>query len=248
MHSFKETDWLSYYGIHACELLFAKRKEAIVRVYLEETHVKRFKTLLKWCAQHKKKYQIVQPDELIKLTDSIHHEGICIQALPHEVLDEHAFIQALPSMDKGLILFLNRVENPHNIGAIVRNCANFNTRYLIVDTPVKFSPACVRIAQGGCEVVQLVRTQDGKKTLKQLLTAGFSILSTSSHQKSLLHEHRFAPKTCLILGSEATGIDPDLLPLVSGELMIQSSGHVESLNVSHAAAILNYAYCCQHGL
>jgi TrmH RNA methyltransferase len=239
---------LSYYGAHACLLIFERRKHAIEKVFIKEERIPDFAHLLKWCADRKKPYKIVQDEDLKKLTDSLHHEGICIQAKPHEKMDENTFLTEIAQSKKDLVLFLNHVENPHNLGAIVRNCAHFNIRYLLVDTPINYSPACVRIAQGGCETTTLVYVQNTTKVLKELKKLSFEIVATSSHEGSFLHRTQFQSKTCLILGSEGTGIDPKLNQYFDKTVEISGSGNVESLNVSHAAALFCYAYFCQHGI
>lgn len=242
---FKEL--LSYYGAHACLLIFERRKHAIEKVFIREDRIKDFGHLLKWCADKKKPYKIVHDQDLKNLTDSLHHEGICIQARPHEKMDQNTFLEEISTSKKDLILFLNHVENPHNLGAIVRNCAHFNIRYVLVDTPINYSPSCVRIAQGGCETTTLVFIQDIPKLMKGLKSLKFEIVATSSHEGNLLHKTQFNPKTCLILGSEGHGIDPKLNAFFDKTIEIAGTGLVESLNVSHAAALFGYAYFSEHG-
>jgi TrmH RNA methyltransferase len=69
-----------FHGLRACEAIFAKRPETIVRVYLTEARRRQFARLLEWCARQRKGFQIVADENLERLTKSIHHEGVAILA------------------------------------------------------------------------------------------------------------------------------------------------------------------------
>jgi TrmH RNA methyltransferase len=244
----KKKEQLYYYGIHAVLALFEKRKNSIERVYLKKEHVQKLSSILKWCSEKKLPYNIVEDKDLEKLTDSTHHEGVCIVAKPKDELDEDLFFTINGPKEKSLVLFLNHIENPHNLGAIARTCAHFNIRYILTDCPISLSPSCCRIAQGGAEVISLVKIHDAKSTLKKLKEEGYDLISTSSHTGSPLHKASFSKKTVLVMGSETHGVDKKILELVNKTISIEGTGAVESLNVSQATALCCYAYFCQHGL
>ena len=244
----KRKDILNYYGIHAVMALFEKRKTAIERVYLKKDLVTKLSKLLKWCADNKKPYNIVEDRDLEKLTDSTHHEGVCVTAKIKDELSEEDFYKIISTKEKALVLFLNHVENPHNLGAIARTCAHFNIRYILTDCQISLSPSCCRIAQGGAEVINLIKVSDAASCLDKLKTLGFDCLATSSHEGSPLHQAKFNPKTVLVMGSETHGVDKKIMAKMNKTVSIQGSGHVESLNVSQATALCCYAYFCQNGL
>ncbi len=243
----KRKDILNYYGVHAVMALFEKRKMAIERVYIKKELVSKFSKFLKWCADQKKPYNIVEDSDLEKLTDSTHHEGICVTAKIKDELSESDFYKIARTQEKSLVLFLNHVENPHNLGAIIRTCAHFNIRYILTDCQIALSPSCCRIAQGGAEFVNLINISSDADCLKQLKSLGFERVATSSHQGTLLHQTKFPPKTLLVMGSETHGVNQTILKEMDKIVTIEGSGHVESLNVSQATALCCYAYFCQNG-
>ncbi|MFM8635701.1 MAG: RNA methyltransferase substrate-binding domain-containing protein [Planctomycetia bacterium] len=69
-----------FHGLRACEAIFAKRPQEIVRVYVSQGRQRHFARLLEWCARERKGYQIVADENLERLTGSVHHEGIAILA------------------------------------------------------------------------------------------------------------------------------------------------------------------------
>ena len=244
----KESPFLKFYGLHASLALFKARKNAIERVYCLEDKVPFLKELLKWCATAKIPYHIVKEDDLSKLTESTHHEGVCVVAAPHPDYTLNDLLADYQHKRKGLVIFLNQVENPHNLGAIVRTCAHFGVTHIITDASIRYSPACCRIAQGGVESVHLIHIKNVEEAFFKLKAAGFDLLGTSSHQGKPLRTHQFCQKTLFVMGSESKGIDETVAKQLMHYIKIEGSDAVESLNVSNAAALCCYGYYCQHGL
>ena len=236
---------LKYYGIHACLALSEKRRQDIIRVYLDESNVKTFSPLLKWCAAEKKVYRILPPAELNKVADSIHHEGICIQAKELPPLKEAEFRLMLGKSLKTCLLYLDGIQNPHNIGSIIRTAAHFGVPYILGENLPSLSPSACRIAKGGAEIVRLVSLTTPLETLRWLKAQGFSFVGTSSHRGTSLFQYSFSPRSILAMGSESTGVSEQLLK--TGSLVqIPGTSAVESLNVSVATALCLGEYTRQH--
>lgn len=227
---------LKYYGLNACLAIWKKRPKDIIRVYLDPVHLKTVKPLLKWCAQNKKAYHLVKSDELNKISESVHHEGLCVFAkkptYPREVEPKD-----------GCVLYLDGVHNPHNLGAILRSSAHFDVQAVIGDQPV-LSPSCCRVAMGGAELVPWITPA---RPLAWLKKHGYALIATTSaHEGDPLFNFSFPPRAALILGSETNGISKQLLSKADCLVRIPGSGSVESLNVSVAAALCMSEYYRQH--
>lgn len=230
---------LKYYGIHACQALWKVRPRDIIRVYLDESNVKEFGPLLKWCAKEKKAYHIVSSAELQKITDSVHHEGICILAKELLPITEREFFQSL-NREKECLLYLDGVQNPHNLGSILRTSAHFGIRYILGEKLPALSGAACRVAKGGAEVVRLVLLAQPGETLQRLKQAGFSFIGTSSHRGESLYQFSFPPRSVLVIGSESKGVTQ------SGckhWVQIPGTSAVESLNVAVATGLCIGEYC-----
>lgn len=231
---------LKYYGIAACQALWEQRPHDIIRVYLEEPLIPKFTPLLRWAAAKRKAYHVVAADDLERLTDSIHHQGICILARERSAL-EFSDLLGLIREDQGrqLLVYLDGVENPHNLGAIVRSCAHFGVRFILgaEGRLPKLSGAACRVAEGGAEQVGLVLLRQPARQLKQLQELGFQMIATAGGRGGSLYQHNFAPRTLLILGAEGTGISGTIFEQAQRVIRIPGSGAVESLNVSVAFAV-----------
>lgn len=231
---------LKYYGIAACQALWERRPHDIIRVYLEEPLIPKFTPLLRWAAAKRKAYHIVPAEDLERLTESIHHQGICILARERSPLEFNDLLGLLRE-DQGrqLLVYLDGVENPHNLGAIVRTCAHFGVRFILgaEGRLPRLSGAACRVAEGGAEQVALVQLRQPARQLRQLQEQGFQLLATAVGHGASLYQHHFAPRSLLILGAEGEGVSRALSDMAAQVLRIPGSGSVESLNVSVACGV-----------
>lgn len=241
---------LLYYGLHICRKLCDQRPDDIIRVYCTQELMPKFKDILQWCASQKKAYHIVTPADLEKIASSVHHEGVAVLAKRPEAL-------SLIELDKRLakaknptpLIFLDGVQNPHNIGTIMRVMASFGWPYLVgVQGMAPMSAAGARMSEGGAEFVEVFAAESGLKFLDWARANGYSVFGTSSHESSSLYDVELPKKSVFILGHEVHGMSKDLEKKVDKRIAIPASGQVESLNVAVAGGILVAEFTRQHGL
>jgi len=233
-----ESDELRYLGKNACLALFAKRPDDIIRVYVLRELASEFKPLLEWCTHNRKSFHLVDEPDLERLTDSVHHQGVVVVAKARQfVSDKHFFGQL--SASRTLVLFLDGVGNPHNLGAILRTAAHFGVNFVCVpeEELSRISPAIYRTAEGAAEVVSIVRVEDSEKFLDTLSHMGFHLYAFEAPNSQSVFETRLNEKAVFVFGSEVDGISPLVRTIVETKLAIPGTGAVESLNVSVAAAI-----------
>lgn len=232
-----------YCGVHTCHAVFKQRKNDIIKVYLMKELVKEFSELLKFCSTKKIAYRIIDDENLKKLTDSTHHEGIAI--LTKTVKTKT--IADLPANEP--ILWLDGVVNPHNIGIIMRVMAHFGWKHLVVNgVKAVISPATARMSEGGCEFAALYEIESPKEFVLWAKKNGYKIVGTSSHSSFSIYEYSMCKKMIFVLGQEADGISKDVMQLLDESLIIPGTGNVESLNVSVAGGIFLSEYARQIGI
>jgi TrmH RNA methyltransferase len=233
------------YGRNACLAAFARRPQDLRKVYLTETRLPELKPVLAWCARNKLGYRMVETADLDKLTGSRHHEGVCFEMLrppPRGLADLLANQPAPPQ--PSLLIWLDGVGNPHNLGALLRSAAHFGVAGVIVPTAssLDLSGAAARVAEGGAEAVALVRVDDDFDALAQLREAGYVIAATVPRDGSELHSTRLVPRTVLVFGAEGEGMSKALIDVADQRLTIPGSGLIESLNIAASAAIVLAEY------
>ena len=228
-------------GFHACLGVFQRRPDDIIKVYLTEDRTRHVSDLLRWCAQNRRAYNVVGEENLERLSGSSHHEGLMLLTRRAAPLTDAALLDQIRSgAITGPLLYLDGVQNPHNLGALLRTAAHFGAVAILGasnDLP-DVSAATARVAEGGAEHVAVVGLRYPEKTLPALKELGYTILATSSHQGRSVFQEKLTPKTIFVLGGEQKGISPDLLAEADRCLLIPGTGQVESLNVSVAGAVL----------
>ena len=230
-----------YHGVRACEALFARRPGDIIRVYVAEERRRQFAAILDHCAKARLGFQVVAQENLARISASTHHEGIVILARACLRWGMPDLLRAIEERRlKGPLLYLDGIQNPHNLGAILRTAAHFGTAAVLGahgDLP-PLSPAAVRVAEGAAEHVPVCDLADPRADLLRLKELGFRVVATSSHRGSPLSPKSLGGKIVLVLGSEGEGVSKPIAALADEAVQIPGTGAVESLNVSVACGIL----------
>jgi TrmH RNA methyltransferase len=227
--------------VNACLALFSRRPGDVVRVHVTTERIPQVAPLLQWCAAHRKAYHVVTSEDLDQVTGSMHHEGICILSRARVTPTAESLLATLRAGTGPVALVgLEDVENPHNVGAILRVCAHFGVPAALAlgRTPATLSTAVHRTSEGGAESVDLVPVADPLPVLAELRRAGFVTLAASHRSSRGLYQGGLPPRLLLLLGAESTGLSRRLLDAADASVAIPGSGVVESLNVACATTAL----------
>lgn len=226
------------YGLNACLALFEARPADVRRVFVAEKRVPELRELLRELAQRRIPYRISGLEELERVSGSQHHEGLCFYAAPQPEPDEAELFGRIGGGAARLV-YLDGVENPHNVGAIVRTAAHFGC--VAVAGPAESMPAPVgataRVAEGGAERVAMLRWADPLASL-QRLTSRFTLVATAHDAPEDLFSVRLPERAVFLLGAEGPGLSREVRALAHVTVAIPGTGAVESLNVSAATAVL----------
>ena len=229
------------YGLNACLAAFAHRPGAVRKVYLEEARIPALKEVLAWCVARRLGYRVVTAADLERLTGSRHHEGACFDLLRPPPLALDALLEQLPAPPApSLLLWLDGVGNPHNLGALLRSAAHFGAGGVLVPATsgLDLSGAAARVAEGGAECVPLVHIANEAPARTALVRAGYRIAATVPRDAMPLYAAALPPRLVLVLGAEGEGMRPAMIADADLRLSIPGSGQVESLNVAASAAVL----------
>ncbi len=212
-----------------------------MRVYLTAARRHEFAALLDWCARERRGFQVVAADNLARLSGSLHHEGIAILArtLPCRTLaDLLAGIEAGTIV--GPLVYLDGVQNPHNLGSILRTAAHFGAGAVIgrVGELPPLSAAAVRVAEGAAEHVPVFELADPPADLRRLRKAGFVTVATASTGGEPLFTARLDRRVIVVLGNEGQGVSRPLLAAAGRVVRVPGTGAVESLNVAVACGVV----------
>lgn len=237
------------YGRNACLAFARKFPNDVIRAYCTESVQGAFGFLLKQLAQQKRAYHIVANEDLAKLSETAHHEGVLLLIKRPRLRDSVELLNELsrePMKKRECLLCLDGIANPHNLGSIVRTAAHFGVkRIVLLNTPQKsmkalLSGAYHRTAEGGAVHVELFHCIESKNFIETISTKlGFNVAATSSHAKGAsLNQLDLPARLLLVMGSESEGVSSEILRKAKLKICIEGTGNVESLNIASATSIL----------
>ncbi|STB47513.1 putative methyltransferase [Citrobacter koseri] len=188
-------------------------------------------------AANRKAYHVVDEAELAKASGTEHHGGVCFLIKKRNGTTVKQWVSQADAQD--CVLALEDVANPHNLGGMMRSCAHFGVKGVVVqDAALLESGAAIRTAEGGAEHVQPITGDSIVDVLDDFRQAGYTIVTTSSDQGKPLFSTALPAKMVLVLGREL-----ESLPEAAREpgdlcVKIDGTGNVENLNVSVATGVL----------
>ena len=226
-------------GMAAVKARFERDLQSIERLYFDPATSRKIGSMCRALAAAKKIYRCVEAEELEKVGGTIHHGGIVAVVRGRHLPIVSPKEIALWARKREAILFLDRIGNAHNLGAIARTAGFFGVpRIVIADDPQSAKPndAAYRVAEGALEAIEVWVVPHAANFLRDLAKAGYAVLGAAARGGLPSEGPRGA--TALVMGNEEHGLSPEVARACTRLVTIPGSGRVESLNVSAAAAVL----------
>ena len=178
----------------------------------------------------------------------LRERGFKEQRVPSQIflvtkkLEEKSIAAIYESADKNenlKIMALDQVTDIHNLAAILRTAAFYNLDYVLISKkgPMNFPPSYYRIASGAAEYVNLINCSGLPKALNKLKDKRVTCLGLAEEATTTAEEDQGRAKTCLVMGSEDTGLSNATRRILETFVALPAKGSIKSLNVSVAAAI-----------
>lgn len=230
-----EPERVVLYGWHPVAEALANPARPVVTLLATENGARRLAERFPDRALHA---QIVRPSEIDRLlTPDAVHQGLYLETapLPAPALD------ALPA--DALLVVLDQITDPHNVGAIVRSAAAFGVTAIV--TTARHSPAATGVlakaASGGLEHVPFVTVRNLGDALEEMGKAGVLRVGLDSEGGTDFAQLPLRRPLALVLGAEGKGLRQRVRENCDALARLDMPGAIKSLNVSNAAAIALYA-------
>jgi RNA methyltransferase, TrmH family len=242
-----ERELLRICGLAAVLALFDRDPGRVERLFFEPALSNELEAPCRALARAHKPYRQVNGTELARIAGTVLHGSAVAIARPRPlgVVDQAAARSW--AQDGKPLLILDGIGNPHNLGAIARCAAFFGLpRIVLADRPDQAFPSdsAYRVAEGGLEHVALCSAR--LPAALQELRHTYCILGTSLAGGAVAVHPPYDRPVALVLGNEETGLAKTTLALCDEVVRIPGTGHVQSLNVASAAAILIYLLTRSH--
>jgi 23S rRNA (guanosine2251-2'-O)-methyltransferase len=241
------------YGRHAVTAALANPLRVVQRFFCLRENVEEAALLL---AQARAGERPSRPEPIERRTleallppDAV-HQGLAVEAKPLAAPALEDVLAALPREgEPHILLLLDQVTDPHNVGAILRSAAAFAALAVIV--PEHGAPpvtgALAKAASGALETVPLIRVTNLARTIERLKTEGFWCVGLDSDAPESLAAIELPARIALALGAEGAGLRRLVREQCDYLARLPVRGALHSLNVSNAAAVALYALTQKEG-
>ncbi|QFY59742.1 23S rRNA (guanosine(2251)-2'-O)-methyltransferase RlmB [Rhizobium grahamii] len=223
------------YGLHTVRAALGNKERKSVKLSVTQNALARLEVDVEALGIP---VEMVAPHDIDKFLgpDAI-HQGVMLETRPLPVRR----LEALK--DSPLLLVLDQVTDPHNVGAIMRSAVAFNAAAVI--TTQRHSPTesgvLAKSASGALELIPYIQITNLADALGELHKLGFTTIGLDSEGPAPLEGTFNGDKVALVLGSEGKGLRQKTRETVNALARLDMPGEIKSLNVSNAAAIALYA-------
>jgi 23S rRNA (guanosine2251-2'-O)-methyltransferase len=229
--------WL--YGLHAVQAALANPRRKLGRAVLTPRAIESLGSRLLARVQ----VQTSDPHAIDRLLPpGAVHQGAALESWPLKSRDLNEILDEPRTGERRVVLVLDQLSDPHNVGAILRTAAAFQVTAVIVQdrhAPPQ-SGALAKAASGALDMIPYVEVVNISRALDDLAEHGFWRVALAGDGESGLAEAKPVGDVALVLGSEGAGIRRLVREHCEASAFIPISGKMESLNVSNAAAIALY--------
>ena len=233
------------YGMHAVRAALLNNKRVHQELHITENNhgiSENYRSIIK-------KITILDQKEFKKFYGGEKStQGIVLKTNDFERPSLQQFIKNENANDKSVLLALDQITDPQNIGSIMRSCALFNCKGIIIakDNAPDLTPSLYKAASGAAEIVNYFKVTNLKRSISELKKYGYWAYGFDSSNNKSSKNINFAKKSILVFGSEGKGIrnlvKKECDEIIKLKMQQNSQYKIDSLNVSNAASIALYEF------
>ncbi|WP_127058514.1 23S rRNA (guanosine(2251)-2'-O)-methyltransferase RlmB [Veillonella ratti] len=184
----------------------------------------------------------VDDKQLSKYADGVVHQGVVALAAPVKFADLGEVLQNWSSDKAPLLILLDGIEDPHNMGAIIRTaeCCGATAVLIPKRHTAPINATVAKTSAGALESIPLVQVGNMAQTIEELKKQGFWVLGAHMEGQQTLYQADLTSPLVLVIGNEGKGLSRLTKERCDFLVTIPMYGRINSLNASVAAAILMY--------
>jgi 23S rRNA (guanosine2251-2'-O)-methyltransferase len=231
------------FGLHAVRVMLERHPERVHTVRIAERREDpRVRAIDELARRHHRPVERVDAHTLRELLGDVAHQGVAADVTPLPPWSEDELLAALQSAKAPLLLALDGVQDPHNLGACLRSADACGALAVIVprDRAAQLTPAARKVAVGAAETTPVVSVTNLVRTLKLLKEAGLWVVGADIGAEKRADQVDLTGPVVLALGAEGSGLRHLTRQNCDFLVRLPQLGAVESLNVSVAAGMLLY--------
>ena len=232
---------INIFGFHSIESILINKPELVLKVLIQNGRKdKRIVNLINNLDSQKITYSSTDRANLDKISKGEIHQGVISEIILPPILNEDSLVNSIAAFDqKVMILMLDSVQDPRNLGACLRSANAAGVTHVVVnkDGSAPINSLVHRTSAGALNSLQIFHVTNLSRTIKQIKKRDIWVVGLDGGTQSSLYDVNLKGSIAIVVGSEGKGIRPLIKKTCDQVVSIPMSGNVESLNVSVATAV-----------
>ena len=223
------------------ESILKTNPELVIKVLIQNGRKdKRIIDLINNLSYEKISFSIVDKSLLDKISKGEIYQGVISEIILPPILNEESFINSIATFQqKLLILILDSIQDPRNLGACLRSANAAGVSHVVInkDGSAPVNSLVYRTSAGAINSLKIFHVTNLSRTIKEIQKRDIWVVGLDGNAQSSLYNVNLTGSTAIVVGSEGKGIRPLIKKNCDQVVSIPMSGNIESLNVSVATAI-----------
>lgn len=231
------------FGIHAVTSLLERQPEQVISLHLMKSREdEKLNKIVQLASQIGLRQEFMERDALDEMTGGLVHQGVVAVCKPLKTYGEQWLFDKLAEKTSPLLLVLDGVTDPHNLGAVLRTADAAGADAVIVpkDKSATLNATVRKVACGAAEVMPVVSVTNLSRCLDELKQHGVWVMGTAGEADQGLYETDLTGPVALVMGAEGKGMRRLTRERCDLLVNLPMAGEVSSLNVSVATGVCLY--------
>tara|TARA_Y200000002_G_scaffold378603_1_gene386300 strand:+ start:12167 stop:12916 length:750 start_codon:yes stop_codon:yes gene_type:complete len=240
-----EKNNLLIYGKHAIREALSRDTGKISKIFVLNSMAPiKYDDLKEECEAHNIPISSVPIQKLDRLSNLGNHQGFIAEISPINYTNFFDWIEQTMVGPTTAVLLLDSIQDPHNLGAIIRSATAAGISAIIIPTQqqVPVNATVFKVSAGTAGIIPVIRVHNTEQGLKDLKLAGFKLIGLEGNASDSLWSAEWTGPLAFVVGSEGRGISKKVAKLLDSSASIPMEHAVESLNASVIAALISYEW------
>ena len=232
---------INIFGFHSVESLLITNPESIIKVSIQSNRKdKRATELINTLTRQKIPFLTSDRNDLDRIAKGEIHQGVISEVILPPLMNEESLLNSISgNATKPLILILDSIQDPRNLGACLRsaNAAGVDHAVINKDGSAPINAVVHKTSAGAINTLRIYQVTNLSRTIKDLQKRGLWVIGLDGNSQSTIYDVNLTDATAIVMGSEGKGIRQLIKKTCDQIVTIPMSGNIESLNVSVATGI-----------
>ena len=232
---------INIFGFHSIESLLKTNPESIIKVLVQINRKdKRANDLINMLTSQKITFSTTDRSDLDRIAKGEVHQGVISEVILPPLLNEESLLKSISeNTSNSLILVLDSIQDPRNLGACLRSANAAGVDYVVInkDGSAPINALVHKTSAGAINSLKIFHVTNLSRTIKEMQKRGIWVIGLDGNSKSTIYDVDLTDATAVVMGSEGKGIRQLIKKTCDQIVTIPMSGNIESLNVSVATGI-----------